>query len=195
MDTNLLRQPHWLRVCLSKKTCTYHIRGGSFSDNCLVFFSHTQSCRDQVPCNVFFVSSWEYLLTLPPFWMNNVVCLLLYIDISYQQEFFTTDTNNLVRPSDWWSTLHFSQTILIGQLYSCTPLWIWTRALCRDRVPAFVSHWNKQPRPPFLLVKYAALFTNQPDKTTLQLYPTLNLDESTRDRVPAFERIIKTPRI
>lgn len=41
------------------------------------------------------------------------------------------------------------------------------------------GHGNKQPRPSVLLVKYAAFFTNQPDKTVLQMYTILNLGEST----------------
>lgn len=45
------------------------------------------------------------------------------------------------------------------------------------------DHRNKQLRPPFLYVKYAAHFTNQPNNTTVKiallLYTTLNRDEST----------------
>lgn len=73
-------------------------------------FSHMQSSRDQVPCNMLFVSYWEDMLTPFPFWMSNDVCLMLYV---YQSptRVFTIDTSNLVRPTYWWSTLNFSPTI------------------------------------------------------------------------------------
>ena len=66
-SAQLLGTAHCLRARCSEKLCTYHIRGGRFSYRLSSRISYTGSWRDQVPCKLFFVSSWEDVLSLSTF--------------------------------------------------------------------------------------------------------------------------------
>jgi len=70
INTNSLRQPYWLKACCLEKLGTYHIRGGNFSDSCLVTFSCKQSCRDKVPWNILYEFLKGLLADFLLEWMN-----------------------------------------------------------------------------------------------------------------------------
>lgn len=66
---------NWLRAYFSGRTWTYHIRGGSYSESCLVVL-HIHSLTGTTSLANFFINCWKVSwLTLVCEWKNLIWCL------------------------------------------------------------------------------------------------------------------------